>query len=686
MDVDGLSVGHDVPHRGLIASGGPRSLADLGELAWIPVESELQAVRWEALLEAEHFLGPGPLVGRRMRYLIHSNRYGDIGALSFSAAAWQLRSRDLYIGWSEAQRREQLQRVVCNSRFLIRSDLRVPELASHLLGRTMRHLPRDWAARYGETPVLVETFVDRARHRGGCYRAANWCYVGDTEGRGRNDRDHTSGHSIKAVYLYPLRRDWRRQLGASAQPLREPPSDDWVQHELAHARCGDRRLHERLIGVTRDFAAHSEAAPPQACGNRTRTKAAYRLLANPKVTMRKLLHSHEQATLGRCRQQPVVLAVQDTTTLNYSAPTLTEGLGPIGSRADGAQGLIVHDTMTFTPEGTPLGLIDLQSWARDAETHGWSRLGGDDRDFSDKESGKWLDSHLAASQLQEQLPESRVVSVADREGDLYELLLEANRPERADLLARLRKNRNLAHGSGKLIETLDAQPPGATVELSIPRRRNQPARTARLAVRWQRVTIPPPKNKRDLDTVTLDAVRATEIDPPEQVHPLEWTLLTTVPTASAQDACERLQWYATRWQIEVYHRTLKSGCRIEDRYLGNAERIETALAIDLVVAWRVFWLTKWARERPDTPSSAVLEPDEWKALLVRTDVNRDPGPEDEPTLYQAMLLIAQLGGYQDRRRDPGTQTIWRGLQRIQDIADVYRKLKELLTAERSKPP
>lgn len=402
--------------------------------------------------------------------------------------------------------------------------------------------------------------------------------------------------------------------------------------------------------------------------------------------MDSLIRSHAQASAGRCRQQPVVLAVQDTTTLNYSAPTITEGLGPIGARADGAQGLIVHDTMAFSAAGTPLGLIDVQAWARHPDDHGLHRLGGEDeRDLNNKESGKWLDSHFAASQLQGQLAETRVVSVADREGDLYELLLQATEPEQADVLVRARENRRLAGGAGKLVDVLEAQPSGATVELHIPRRGKQPARTAYLAVRWARVTIQPPKSKRTLAPVALDAVHATEIDPPEGVRPLAWTLLTTVPTDSAEAACERLQWYARRWQIEVYHRTLKSGCRIENRYLGDAARIETALAIDLLVAWRVLWLTKWGREQPNAPASTVLEADEWKALLVRSDIKWDPAPQDEPTLYEAMHLIARLGGYQGRKHEPGAQALWRGLQRIEDIAHVYRRLKDGIASGREPP-
>src|SRR5699024_10677435 len=128
------------------------------------------------------------------------------------------------------------------------------------------------------------------------------------------------------------------------------------------------------------------------------------------------------------------------------------------------------------------------------------------------------------------------------------------------------------------------------------------------------VTFQAPKGKSHLPSVTLDAIHTTEINPPAGVQPLAWTLLTSVPTDSFEAACERLAWYATRWQIEVYHRTLKSGCRIEDRQMGDTSRLDNCLAFDAIVAWRVFWLAQEGRAQPDQPCSNYFEPDEWRAL------------------------------------------------------------------------
>ena len=166
-------------------------------------------------------------------------------------------------------------------------------------------------------------------------------------------------------------------------------------------------------------------------------------------------------------------------------------------------------------------------------------------------------------------------------------------------------------------------------EIRVPRRGAQPARVARLEVRLARVSLRPPHGKKDLGELTLWAVRAQEVEEPRGVKPLRWMLLTTCPVESFEAACEKLHWYTFRWGIEVYHRTLKSGCRIEQRQLGAAERIEACLAIDLVVAWRIFHLTKLGREVPDVPCTDYFEEAEWKALVAYLTYN--PTPPQQPS-------------------------------------------------------
>src|SRR4030067_480152 len=191
-------------------------LAELGRGGLIPVDSgqaELSKTGW-AMMQAHHPLGAGPLCGAQLRYLVACEA-GVGGAWSFSAPAWRLAPRDAWIGWDDATRQAGLSKVVTNSRFLILPGVRVPHLASHVLSQALKRLAREWQLRYGITTVLVETFVDRARYRGTCYRAANWILLGQTQGRGRQDRRHARNGAIKDIWVYPLHTQWRTHLQAN---------------------------------------------------------------------------------------------------------------------------------------------------------------------------------------------------------------------------------------------------------------------------------------------------------------------------------------------------------------------------------------------------------------------------------------------------------------------------------------
>ena len=225
-----------------------------------------------------------------------------------------------------------------------------------------------------------------------------------------------------------------------------------------------------------------------------------------------------------------------------------------------------------------------------------------------------------------------------------------------------------------------ARPVAGTIALTVPRHGGEPARAASLSVRFATVTLLPPCNKKPLGPIQISVVLTREEAPPPDVkEPLEWLLLSTAAVASLADAVERVQWYTCRWGIEVFHRVLKSGCQIEDRQLGTADRLEACLAIDAVVAWRIHHLTYLGRTTPDLPCDAVFEDDLWKGVIVfRT---RKPPPGKPPSLREMIRMIGGLGGFLGRKSDgePGPETLWRGLQRADDIAIMFRGVREAYT-------
>lgn len=440
----------------------------------------------------------------------------------------------------------------------------------------------------------------------------------------------------------------------------------WAETEFGESDLGDPRRTRRLIKIAEARAERPSVSLPQCFPTAAELKGAYEFCENHLIDPGDILRGHIQATARRVAAVPLALALQDTTEMDYTHHPATTGLGILNDTQH--RGMLVHTTLGVTPQRVPLGLIDQQVIYREAEEFG-KRHRRRQRPISEKESRKWLNSLEATAEIQVQCPQTRIVSVGDREADIFDLFL-ASQELRQDVLVRAAWNRRLEHPDQYLWETLEAQPEAGQRTLTVPRKGKQAARTASLSVRHARITLRPPRWRAQerLPTVTVFAVLAREEHPPAGIPAIEWLLLSTVPVTDFDAACERVEWYACRWMIELYHKVLKSGCRIEERQFENAEPIERYLAIDSVVAWRVLGLTFQSREMPDLSGEAFLEPDEWKALFCYTQRRKTPPPKP-PTLKDAALWIAKLGGFLGRKRDgpPGITVMWRGLERLADI-------------------
>jgi hypothetical protein len=445
-------------------------------------------------------------------------------------------------------------------------------------------------------------------------------------------------------------------------------------------RLRDRRHRERLLVVARDFYAQPGANIPQACQSRAKIKAAYRLFQHKAVSMDAILSSHYHSTMERIAHAKikVVLAVQDTTSFNYDTHADMEGLGPINTHVDGAQGILLHDTMAYSTEGTAMGLVDIQVWARDPQQFG-KRVTRYQRPIEQKESCKWLKSFRAAARLQRQLgAASTVVSVGDREADVYELfLLALSDPAHPKLLVRAEQDRRVKDTGVGLWPYMEKQAVAGQRVLHLPRRKGQVARQCVLEIRFAPVELRAPKRNPSLGTLSLWAVYVTEVNPPSPKEAIEWMLLTTLEVNSFEQATEKIDWYNKRWGIEEYHRTLKSGCRIENRQLGDRTVWQNCLAIDLVVAWRIEHIKKLSRTIPQAPCSVAFEEHEWQALLAFKSPYQ-PLPATPPNLREITRLTAELGGFLGRKGDgePGSTTLGRGLQRLQDIATAFLIFKQ----------
>jgi hypothetical protein len=447
----------------------------------------------------------------------------------------------------------------------------------------------------------------------------------------------------------------------------------WAVHECADADLGDERRTTRLVELAYALGQHPTAALPEACGTGSMLNAAYRFFDNDGIAPQDILPSHVEATSTRLGAVPVVLAVPDTTEVNWTRPPATQGLGPLGHTA--CHGLLVHTTFAITPERVPLGLLAQQVWARDAADVG-KRARRKPLPISQQASQKWLPSLDAVYTAHACCPTTRLVSVGDREADVYDVWA-APRPAGVDLLLRAAWDRCVQGAERYVWATVTAQPVGAHLQWKVPCRGPQAARDATLALRFCALTLRPPRHRQreGLPVVTLWAVQVQEVEPPADGTPIAWLVLTTVAVDTVDDATQCVQWYSCRWGIEVWHGMLQSGCRIEARQLASGERLQRCLTWYSVIAWRIFYATMLARAVPDMPCSVLLDLDEWQALYCAIHQCPTP-PEEPPSLVQAVHWMAQLGGFVGRRRDqPGTETLWRGLQHLMDLTKMYRIMR-----------
>ena len=452
----------------------------------------------------------------------------------------------------------------------------------------------------------------------------------------------------------------------------------WCLDEFAAVELQDARLNYRCSQLAVQLSMQPQGPINQACEDWADTKAAYRFFDHDQATPDRIRAPHQQRTVERMAQHARVLAVQDTTFLNYTHHPRTEGLGPIGKKSQNQHGFGLHSTLVITPEGMPLGVLTQAVFIRPEDEPAHRPEECRLLPIEEKESYRWLQAFEQTLALAPQGVE--VITVCDREADIYEMFALAQKRQ-APLLVRASSNRALLDEEvRKLWPKAEGRPIAGHLSVHIPGNDKRPAREAMVSVRYGSVTLKPPwrPNGQKLPAVTLNAVLVREENPPADVdEPIEWLLLTNTPVTSFEQAQRLIAWYCARWQIEVFHKVLKSGCRVEDCRLQTADRLYRFVALMSVIAWRLHWMTYINRCQPDLPCTVVLTTIEWEALYMRIHKSNRL-PDTAPTVHQAARWIAQLGGFLARKSDgePGVTTLWRGWQRLQDMAATWHLVKE----------
>ena len=452
--------------------------------------------------------------------------------------------------------------------------------------------------------------------------------------------------------------------------LDETESRSWCEEEWAEIEIGDKRLNERAKEIATKMSSQPTMPLNQACEDWAETKAAYRLFENEKVTAKKIREPHQLKTKERMKIYELVLVPQDTSLLNYTSHEKTEGLGPIGTKSQKLKGLVSHNALAMTTEGMPLGVLSQEIWARTEAEREMTKAEKQKRPIEEKESYKWI---VGLRETAKYTPEGvQAISICDAEADIYDLFVEADKLE-IGLLVRAAQNRLLMDNQDlKLWQQVEQEKISGYLTVEVPARNGEPARKATVSVRFKQSVQPkPPPHLKD-NPIKLSAVLVQEIDPPPNVTPVIWRLLSDVVVISYADALERINWYCKRWQIEVYHKVLKSGCTVENCRLQTSDRLMPYLALSSIIAWRLFWMTHLNRQSPDIPCTAFLSEHEWRALyaVIHKTILL---PKTVPTVRQAVHWIAQLGGFLARKHDnqPGPTVLWRGWHRLHDIANTW---------------
>jgi hypothetical protein len=459
-------------------------------------------------------------------------------------------------------------------------------------------------------------------------------------------------------------------------PMRERAA--WLDSELAGCTFVDVRLGKRLRTLLERLGGAVGASLPLACQDWAATKAAYRFFTNERVSEKQILAGHFAATRRRlAAADSLILILHDTTEFTFQRQR-TEAVGVtynVNSGKDRAGrwrmhtvcGLLMHSSLAVTVEGLPLGLAAIKFWTR-KKFRGIAALKRHINltrvPIEGKESVRWLENMRQATALSED--PAQCIHIGDREGDIYELFATAHELG-THFLIRSCVDRLANDDTHTLIDLMKVAPVKARHRIEV-RDATGKSSTARLDIKYRQLKVLPPVGKQKrYPALMLTVICAQERRTPKNRERIDWRLITDLPVKSARDAIEKLDWYACRWKVELYHKILKSGCRAEDARLRTAERLVNLLAVFCILAWRVFWLTMLNRVEPGASPRLVLT--NFEMRLLDQLARKDQDASRTKTLAHYLTRIARLGGYLARARDPppGNIVMWRGLTRLTDI-------------------
>lgn len=464
----------------------------------------------------------------------------------------------------------------------------------------------------------------------------------------------------------------------------------WIKEEMSTADFGDLRLNKRFQVLASELASKPSQPINQASVDWASAKAAYRFFNNPKVKPESIVKPHILSTQQRAKDYQRLVVVQDTSFIDFTKHIKTFDLGSIGKTRDGfePQGLILHCALALSDKGLPLGLLSHNVWSR-------TRVKSKDSHYESllpkekKESFKWF---KGLRDTIKNTPNQEVIMVCDREADIYEFI-EESVTSGVDFVVRVKHPRMLEDdlfGDINVFDRIAVEAVHGRINIEVPGSGKRAKRSVDLIIKFFPVTYSgQPRGIRTKQVsrrshLELNIVHLYEENPPKGESPIHWTLVTTLESKNKIDALEVVRYYKMRWQVELYFKSLKTGCGVELCRLSRADKLIRYITLQSVIAWRIIWMTFLNRINPETSCESFLTEDEWKTLWLKKHrvqiklgrIKAKP-PDTAPTTYEAIRWIAMQGGFLGRKHDgePGQITIWRGWLDLIAAVEVYEILK-----------
>ena len=662
----------------------PEDVRNFTNLALVLVETPEELMIWNTLMEADHPLGAGKLVGRQVRYLISSDQ-GWLGGLGFASSALKLEARDKWIGWDDNERATLINNIVGLSRFLIRKSVHCQNLASKVLGMAIKQMPIDFEHKYGYRPVLIETFVGN-NEEGTCYKASNWIEIGKTKGVGRYRQLSGTNDDVKTIFVYELYSNFRELLNIQQKPSEEKKigvrgvdeglnSNNWVENEFGSCPLGDIRRTRRLQKIVQQMSDNPSKTYCNACGNKQEEYAFLEFIENKSedINMDSLRSNHLENTDERINGCDTVVHAVDKVFLNYNHIKSNKELGSIAKFKNGndCNGLEAINVLALNAEGQPLGLVNIDIYAPKLlsdEEKQLRKKHPNQISLEDKKTFKWIQQVDAILKIQEKTPNTTHVYVADRESDFFDIYLKlTENAGKIQFVIRVANDRCITNSKEHLYDFMRNSEKKGTVKIKIPKDNNgSKERESLFGMYAQPITLKPPRHKRNHNSITMNCVYIKEETPLEGEEPIEWFLFTSLPIQDVEEILLVLKIYKRRWRIEEWHKVLKSVCKVESLTFRTFTRLSRVIVIKMIIAWRIMLITLLGRECSDISPDVVFSNLEIElinsyAKLHNTEIDCNMGSFVEQ--------VAIMGGYiKTKHSQSGFLTTARGLEKLKDFA------------------